>query len=63
MIKKTDKIITGRYQIKCPICRKRLMDYSEGIEAYASPTTEMSHADFFAKCKYCRNEIGIRKLN
>lgn len=63
MKKNSVRKIIGRYQIKCPICRKRLMDQREGIEAYVSPVTELGEADFFAKCKSCGNEIGIKKLN
>ena len=62
-MKKLDKKIIGRYKIMCPICRKRLIDYREGIEAYVSPVSEEGDADFFTKCKSCGNEIGIRKIS
>lgn len=61
MNKKVKKYV-GRYQIKCPICSKRLQDCREGIETYVSPTTELGEADFFTKCKNCGNEIGIIKI-
>jgi len=63
MIKKYEKKIRGTFKIMCPICQKRLMDYREGIEAYASPVDEDDTADFFTKCRHCGKVIGIRRIS
>ena len=59
----TAKKYMGRYQIKCPICSRRLQDCREGIKAHVCPANEVREADFFAKCRHCGNEIAIIKVS
>jgi len=52
-------------QLICPNCGSRLID--EGIntdtELWVVSEENDFEADYYAKCRTCKHEIGIKKLN
>ena len=53
-----------RKQIQCPRCGSRIIDASMGTKTLIRvlPEKEELPADYYMKCKHCRTEIGLKKL-
>ena len=50
-------------QIKCPVCKRRLLDANKGTHSAVSLASEYNgNADYYTKCWHCGNIIGIRKI-
>ena len=51
----------------CPVCGfKRLIDTGQGCKSELKKIdydTSEWQADYYQKCKRCKNEIGIRKVS
>ena len=54
-----------RKQLACPNCGSRLIDEGISTDTELWVVNEGSdyEADYYAKCKTCKKEIGIKKIN
>lgn len=52
-------------QLKCPCCGARLLDEAEHSKSEVRVANSKSDwkADYYTKCRRCKKEIGLRKLN
>jgi ssDNA-binding Zn-finger/Zn-ribbon topoisomerase 1 len=53
-----------RKRVKCPKCGARLMDENINTSSVLHVMEEGVHweADYYPKCKVCKAEIGVRKI-
>lgn len=53
-----------RKQIMCPKCGMRMLDAAEGTKTQILPLSgaDATQPDYYMKCRYCRAEIGFRKM-
>ena len=52
-------------QLKCPLCNHRVIDAESSVksEVRVFKPTESWKADYYTKCRNCKKEIGLKKLN
>ncbi len=49
-------------QLKCPFCKRRILDASKSIKSSIQPASQYSRSDYYAKCWNCGRIIGISKI-
>ncbi len=52
-----------RKKLKCPLCKKRVIDAGPTVksEVRVVEPDENWEADYYTKCRCCKNEIGLKK--
>lgn len=50
-----------RYQLNCPKCRRRLIDTDDISKSRVETAKLGLRADYYLKCRFCKNEIAIHK--
>jgi len=58
-------VVQQRQTLKCPRCNYRLIDSGVTTSSilYVMEVVNELYVDYFAKCKRCRIEVGIKKIN
>ena len=52
-----------RKKLRCPSCESRLIDEDGKTQSQAMVAEGDTLADYYLKCRVCKKEIAIKKLN
>jgi uncharacterized protein with PIN domain len=52
-----------RKKLRCPSCDSRLIDEDGKTQSQAMVAEGDTPADYYLKCRVCKKEIAIKKLN